>query len=75
MFRPQPSSRVSSLDKEFVPAGVYSFATDSGGNGICFAYRVSPDAPSLAFYNAEQEGDEAIMSLANSFTEFLDALY
>ena len=63
------------LDEEYVPAGVYSFATDPSGNGICFDYRASADAPSVAFYDAEQEGDEAITFLANSFTEFLDSLY
>lgn len=63
------------LDEEYVPTGVYSFAIDPGGNGICFDYRASKDAPSIVFSDAEQEGDEAITFLANSFTEFLDSLY
>ena len=64
-----------SLEEEYVPAGVYSFAIDPGGNGICFDYRASEDAPSIAFSDAEQEGEQAITFLANSFTEFLDSLY
>ncbi len=67
--------RVHELEEEYVPDGVYSFATDPGGNGICFDYRASKDAPSIVFSNAEQEGDEAITFLADNFTEFLDSLY
>ncbi len=79
VFRDEP--RYASLlrnhqsTEEYVPAGVYSFAADPGGNSICLDYRVSPDAPSVAFCNAEKEGEEAITFLASSFTEFLDALY
>ncbi len=79
IFRDEPKYtsllRHHALEEEYVPAGVYSFATDPGGNGICFDYRVSKNAPSVVFSDAEKEGDEAIIFLANSFTEFLDSLY
>jgi len=79
IFRDEPEAdsflKVYDLDKRYAPAGVYSFATDPGGNRIGFDYRASPDAPSIVFYDTEQEGDEAITFLAASFTEFLDSLY
>jgi cell wall assembly regulator SMI1 len=58
--------RVHQLEEEYVPDGIYSFATDPGGNGICFDYRAHvsrqqfhrvPRLPLLAF---------AALSLADS---------
>lgn len=62
-------------DEEYVPAGVYAFAADPGGNKICFDFRASATAPSVVFNDVEQEGDEAIIFLAPSFAEFLASLY
>ena len=58
-----------------VPEDIYPFAATGAGDSICFDYRRSPDAPSVVFYFAEAEGEEAIYPVANSFTEFLSILH
>jgi len=61
--------------RQHVPRGIYPFAAAEGGDFICFDYRSSPEAPTVVFYFAEAEGDEAIYPIAGSFTEFLSKLH
>lgn len=58
-----------------VPQGIYPFAATGAGDFICFDYRRSQTAPSVVFYFAEDEGEEAIYPIAGSFTEFLSKLH
>lgn len=58
-----------------VPQGIYPFAATGAGDFICFDYRRSQDAPSVVFYFAEAEGEEAIYPVADNFTEFLSKLH
>ncbi|SCM02824.1 SMI1 / KNR4 [Bacillus cytotoxicus] len=54
---------------------VYPFARDPFGNLLCFDYRNNPEAPTVVFWDHEEEEmEEAIYPVCSSFTELLDSL-
>lgn len=52
------------------------FATNGGGDYICFDYRNINDfeEPKIVYWNHEETGSDAILFLSNSFEEFLRML-
>ena len=58
-----------------LPAGVFPFASDPGGNYFCFDHRL-PGTPSVAFWNHElsKRGDPTISPIADNFSAFISGL-
>ena len=59
------------LNENIVP-----FGEDAGGNLICFDYRYGT-SPSIVFWDHEKafmEADDAVIKIAETFTQFLDCL-
>lgn len=50
------------------------FAKASGASMFCFDFRNSKKSPSIIFNDSDSEGDEAIISVAKDFTEFISML-
>jgi cell wall assembly regulator SMI1 len=57
-----------------LPNKVIPFAEDGGGDLMCLDYREDPDHPKVVYWSHEEEEDQSIIPLADSFTEFLDGL-
>jgi len=56
-----------------LPSGIVPFADEPGGDFICFDYR-SGATPSVVYWMHERSGDEAVVTLAPTFSAFLDEL-
>lgn len=67
--------KVFGLISEDLPEGVIPFATDFAGNKLCFDYRETKQSPSIVFYDHEEEGEDAIELICNTFTELLERLH
>jgi len=50
------------------------FAKAGGASLFCFDYRNSKKSASIIFNDSDSEGEEAIIPIANNFTEFLTML-
>ncbi|MDA7027418.1 SMI1/KNR4 family protein [Bacillus sp. CLL-7-23] len=75
-FTEEPNIKmVYGLIADYLPKGVFPFATDFGGNKLCFDYRANKHSPSIVFYDHEQEEEDAIESICETFTELLDSLH
>ena len=61
---------------EFFPEGLIAFGRDGSGNLFCFDYRQNPetDNPPIVLWLHEEEENEGIVFLSNSFDEFIDSL-
>lgn len=59
---------------EFFPEGLIAFASNGGGDFICFDYRNCKENPPIVFWHHEYEENEGIFPLADNFEEFLDDL-
>jgi hypothetical protein len=57
--------------RHYVPPLVYPFTQTSGGELVCFDYRVAAEQPAIVFITVE--GD--IHPIADSFTNFLSMLH
>jgi cell wall assembly regulator SMI1 len=57
-----------------MPRGIYPFAMTPSGDYVCFDYRASSRPPSIVFFSG-QSGEEPILALASSFSEFLAKLH
>jgi hypothetical protein len=57
--------------KPHLPAGLFPFATTSGGEFICFDYRTNSKQPGIAFITVET----FIYPIANNLTSFLRQLH
>ncbi|EJV81090.1 MULTISPECIES: SMI1/KNR4 family protein [Bacillus cereus group] len=54
---------------------VYPFASDPFGNLLCFDYRNNLEAPTVVFWeHEEEEMEKAIYPVCSSFTELLNSL-
>jgi len=54
---------------------IIPFAAALGANVFAFDYKDKINIPKVVFINADLEGDEAIIPVADNFTEFLSMLY
>jgi hypothetical protein len=63
----------------FLPDGVFTIASEPGGCYFCFDFRADPDRPRVVFWDHdradETNRDEALVPIADSFTQFLELLY
>lgn len=66
---------VYGLISEYLPESVFPFATDSAGNMLCFDYRKDKHSPSIVFYNHEEDDEDAIELVCESFTDLLESLH
>ncbi len=57
-----------------IPAGIIPIVETGWGDCVCLDYRESKD-PAIAYFSHELSGDESIIRIAQSFSEFLDSLY
>lgn len=77
----EPSMRkVYETLKRRLPAGVYPFGVEPGGNLFCFDYRkLDNNRPRVVFWYHEREDSDdpsrAIYPVCNSFTELADMLH
>ncbi|WP_150275714.1 SMI1/KNR4 family protein [Paenibacillus tepidiphilus] len=55
--------------------GLVPFGRDPFGNLICFDYRNTQESPPIVFFDHEEFGEEAIIPVCKSFSDFLDGLY
>jgi len=62
------------IQDEF-PENVIPFQSAGGGCHFAFNYRENSSTPSIIFIDSDYEGDEAIIPIADNFTEFLYLLY
>jgi hypothetical protein len=60
--------------REHIPLGLYPFARNIGSNYFCFDYRQTPRNPRIVFIYPEGEGEDAILFVADNFTQFLNSL-
>jgi hypothetical protein len=60
--------------KEHIPAGLYPFARSIGSDDFFFDYRQDSHRPRVIFFYPEEEGEDAIISIADSFTQFINRL-
>ncbi|MCG7316159.1 SMI1/KNR4 family protein [Brevibacillus laterosporus] len=60
---------------DFLPKGIIPFARDPFGNLICFDYRKDKQFPTVVFFDHEEEGEDAIEPICDTFSELLDKLY
>lgn len=73
----RPSSAENVLDAmqdlgDQLPAGVVPIIDTGSGDFVCFDYRAGQ--PCVVYFAHERAGDDAIISLAPSFAEFVDNL-
>jgi hypothetical protein len=59
---------------EFFPEGLIIFGENGGGDCICFDYRNCRENPPIVLWLHEEEENEGIVFLSNSFDEFIDSL-
>jgi hypothetical protein len=59
---------------EFFPEGLIPFATDGGGNYVCFDYRNTKENPPIVFWHHEIEKNDGIFFLNDSFEDFINNL-
>jgi len=57
--------------KERIPQQIIPFASDPGGNYLCFDYRSSPVDPSVVFWNHENNSIEMVSLDFTSFTKMV----
>ena len=62
------------LRNDRLPEGIIPFAEDGGGDQICLDYRQGRRQPRVVYWSHEEEKDQSIFPLADSFTEFLAML-
>lgn len=75
-FTREPNiEKVYGLIAEDLPEKVIPFAIDFAGNKLCFDYRGNKQSPSIVFYDHEEEGEDAIELICNTFTELLETLH
>lgn len=67
-------SLMSSWPEHELDSLVIPFAEDGGGNYVCFDYRAESGEPAIVFYFHELSGDDGIMKICDSFTDFIDRL-
>ncbi|PED08598.1 SMI1/KNR4 family protein [Bacillus pseudomycoides] len=53
---------------------VYPFGRDSFGNFLCFDYRNTPEAPTVVFWEHEEDMEKAIYPVCSAFQELLNSL-
>ncbi|ENQ3104922.1 SMI1/KNR4 family protein, partial [Bacillus cereus] len=63
------------FSKESLQKGIIPFARDPFGNLICFDYRQSNNEPTVVFFDHEEQGENSIELICNTFTELLNKLY
>jgi len=63
----------NNIASEFLPEMIIPFADTAGDDFVCFDYRSGE--VKVVFASHERSGEEAIIPIANSFTEFLSMLY
>lgn len=56
-----------------LPVGIIP-VVDACGDFVCLDYRKSNE-PTIAYFAHELSGDDSIIAIASSFSEFLDSLY
>ncbi|MFC7677701.1 SMI1/KNR4 family protein [Paenibacillus sp. GCM10028914] len=61
--------------RDYMPEGIFPFATDPFGNQLCFDYRKNKDSPSIVFRDHEEIGEEGIIELCDTFSELLETLH
>lgn len=66
---------VYEFSKESLPNGIIPFARDPFGNLLCFDYRQDKNKPGIVFFDHEEQGEDSIELICNTFTELLDKLY
>ena len=54
-----------------VPAGIFPFALTSGGEFLCFDYRLSPEHPAVVLVSVEMR----VHPVAGGFSDFMASLY
>ena len=59
--------------EDLLPKGVIPFATDPGGNLLCFDYRQSVDKPTVVFWEHDNPGAPT-QRVAVSFTDLIEKL-
>jgi cell wall assembly regulator SMI1 len=57
--------------RQYAPPGIYPFGSTPGGEDLCFDYRQSAEQPRIVLVSV----DASIHPVANSFQEFLEALF
>ncbi|KWX88142.1 hypothetical protein AMQ83_08645 [Paenibacillus riograndensis] len=65
----------SDFAEESSVEGLVPFGRDPFGNLLCFDYRLNKTSPKVIFFDHEATGEEAIITICNTFTELLDGLY
>lgn len=66
-------SMLASWGEHELPRSVVPIAADGGGNLVCLDYRVS-EVPQIVLWFHELAGENGLMVVASSFTEFLESL-
>ena len=59
------------IEEEF-PEKIIPFQSAGGANIFAFDYRIKKDDPSVVFINSDIEGEEAIIPVADNFTDFMN---
>jgi cell wall assembly regulator SMI1 len=62
------------LRNDRIPERVILFAEDGGGDAMCLDYREGDSNPKIVYWSHEEEKEQSIIPLADSFSEFLDQL-
>lgn len=57
-----------------IPVGVIPIIETGWGDFVCLDYRESKE-PTIAYFSHELSGEDSIIFIANSVSEFLDSLY
>lgn len=64
---------------DIIPAGVFPFAEDGGGNCVCFDYRNNPIDPEIVYYYYyfyyDDPNSTNVFFVAKNFDEFLEKLF
>ena len=71
---PQGILNTALMLEDVLPNGLVPFAGDGGGDLICFRYTEQSLPPSIVYYQHELSNDEAIVHLADTFTDFVNLL-
>ena len=72
-------SDMASITGTIIPAGVFPFAEDGGGNCVCFDYRNNPIDPEIVYYYYyfyyDDPNSTNVFFVAKNFDEFLEKLF